>query len=108
MKVALGVIGIAAACTIGAVSSASAGDDPVAGKSVAPAGKNGRIVFRFHNGTDFDLYTMLGDGSQMTNLTPGAATDDRDPEFSPNAQKIVFRRVGPPPDFNRDVWIMNP
>jgi hypothetical protein len=92
MKKSVGLFAVGAACVIGATSSALAGTGPAASKSVAPAAKNGRIIFRECDPMQCDIYTMLGDGSQVTNLLPGA-TDDRDPEFSPNAQKIVFRRV---------------
>jgi Tol biopolymer transport system component len=55
-------------------------------------GTNGLITFTRNDGGDDDIFVMGNDGSNPTNLTPGNATGDAQPTFSPDGQTIVFNR----------------
>jgi len=63
-------------------------------------GSNGRIAFASNRDGDYDIYTMRPDGSDVIQLTFNR-TQDREPSWSPNGNRIVY--VG-----NGDVWTMKP
>ncbi len=53
-----------------------------------------------------EIYVMNSDGSNQTRLTNNSAFD-RDPQWSPNGEKIVFTSDMSPSDFV-DIYTMNP
>jgi len=68
------------------------------------AGANGRIAFTMRaDGGEFDVYTMLPDGTGLVQVTNDAARDFN-PRWSPDGKRIAFssRRDG---DF--DIWTAN-
>ncbi len=58
----------------------------------------------FSPGSDVDIWKSRADGSEAVNLTPESDANDALPDFSPDAQRIVFRssRNG-----NKEIYIMN-
>jgi serine/threonine protein kinase len=74
---------------------------PVVAASTAPEPK-GRIVFHAKRGGDYEIYTILPDGSDAVNLTRNPA-QDRNPGWSPDRRWIVFDsdRTG-----RRSLWLM--
>jgi len=53
-------------------------------------GANGRIAFRSLRDGNWEIYTMLPDGGDQTNLTHHPA-DDRGPAWSPDGTRLAFR-----------------
>ena len=53
-------------------------------------GANGRIAFRSLRDGNWEIYTMLPDGGDPTNLTRHPA-DDRGPAWSPDGARLAFR-----------------
>src|SRR5687767_3365859 len=71
--------------------------------SPAPAAPPADLVFASVRGGDWDVF-VSGAGGE-TNLTLGEESDDLDPAWSPNGQKVVFARKhahGTP-----DLWVAN-
>ncbi|HEX9824155.1 MAG TPA: phosphodiester glycosidase family protein [Actinomycetota bacterium] len=74
---------------------------PVPAPAVAPSD----FAFASVRGGDWDVFVSAAGGSGETNLTLGETTDDLDPAWSPNGQKVVFARKhrhGTP-----DLWVAN-
>lgn len=55
-------------------------------------GKNGLVAFTGDADGDLDgeIYTMRHDGDDVTNLTMSPESDEADPAFSPNGNRIAF------------------
>ncbi len=53
-------------------------------------GANGRIAFRSLRDGNWEIYSMLPDGGDQTNLTRHPA-DDRGPAWSPDGARLAFR-----------------
>ena len=73
------------------VSFAQATDQPgvETTPSLSPDGKS--LVYAKGDGTNMDLYLLRVGGRNPVNLTPDSPTDDRQPAFSPDGERIVFR-----------------
>jgi Tol biopolymer transport system component len=73
-------------------------------------GKNGRIAYASNGGgKDSEIYTINPDGSGKTQLTNND-TDDIDPAYSPDGQKIAWVRGGWERGggiWDEDIWVMN-
>jgi Tol biopolymer transport system component len=53
-------------------------------------GKNGRIAYTdWDDGKDYEIYTIIPDGSDKRQLTHNN-TDDIDPAYSPDGKRIVY------------------
>lgn len=78
------------------------GAEPVAGQ---PAANNSQaayspdgqwLAFRSDNGTQADLYLLRVDGAEIFQLT-NDAQDDRQPDWAPDGETLVFSRFSPEP-----------
>jgi Tol biopolymer transport system component len=61
---------------------------------------DGRIIFASSHGSQFDIYRMDANGSNVTPLTTDIGSEP-DPSLSPDGTKIVFSRA------IKDIWVMN-
>jgi TolB protein len=52
-------------------------------------GINGKIVYRAHDGNDYELYTINARGRGKVKLTKNSTTDIR-PDWSPDAKRIAY------------------
>lgn len=67
-------------------------------------GANGRIAFiSKRDGSDFEVYTMNADGTNVVRLTDNNADEER-PGFSPDGTKIVYSSQS---SGNGDIFVMN-
>ena len=57
--------------------------------SLSPDGKT--FVYAKSDGANSDLYLLRVGGRNPVNLTPDSPTDDRQPAFSPDGERIAFR-----------------
>jgi Tol biopolymer transport system component len=64
---------------------------------------NGKIAFQSFRDSNWDIYTMLADGSNQTRLTDDPALDLA-PAWSPDGTKIVFVKN---PDGDFEIYTMN-
>jgi Tol biopolymer transport system component len=90
---------------------------PAAGEATFP-GANGKIAYEgsgVSGSSDTSVFSMNGDGTAKTNLTPtagkaparrGTGAGSYDPSYSANGRKIVFERVSQG-TFRQDIWVMN-
>lgn len=67
------------------------------------------LVFEVNEDNRGSIYKVRADGSELTRLTDGPAggTDDRQPNWSPAGDRILFQRRVPPAD-NWDIYTMAP
>ena len=63
-------------------------------------GVNGKIAFSSGGLGGGDIYTVNPDGSELTNVTNGAAPAARMPSWSPDATQIVFASEGDNPGWS--------
>jgi len=61
-----------------------------------------RIAFRDYSG---DLNVVSRDGTHHSNLTPGEAVDNLDPEWSPDGRLLVYKRQ---PTWCDEMWVIRP
>jgi dipeptidyl aminopeptidase/acylaminoacyl peptidase len=68
-------------------------------------GTNGKIAYSASNSVDFkgDISTINPDGTGAVNLTNSSATNDGDPEWSPDGTKILFNSDRGP----TGIWVMD-
>jgi len=58
--------------------------------SATPPGENGLIVFAADTGDGYELYTIGGDGSGLTQITDQDEGDAVTPDWSPDGTRIAF------------------
>ncbi len=64
---------------------------------------NGRITFQSNRDGNFEVYSMMSNGSNQTRLTNSAGTDSS-PSYSPDGTKIIFDSAR---DGDYDIFVMN-
>jgi eukaryotic-like serine/threonine-protein kinase len=62
--------------------------------NLAPDGKN--FVYASNQNGNFDLYSQRVGGKNATPLTPNTPSDEIEPVFSPNGERIAFRSTREP------------
>ena len=63
-----------------------------------------RIAFVSDRDGNREVYMMNADGTEQTNLTQNAASDESSPSWSPDGNRIAFESDR---DGNREVYVMN-
>ena len=77
---------------------------PAAPAAAAFPGRNARIVFMRFEGGLGEIQSVTATGGGLLNLTNTPLIEDRDPAWSPDGKRIVFRRYKAGPD---QLWVMN-
>ena len=84
---------------------AALAEDPGAARLRTEVGQKGWIVYSAKTGTgDWDLFLMRPDGSHRRNITNTPAFNEIGGRFSPDGQRILYRRIPPDIKFNHDWW----
>jgi Tol biopolymer transport system component len=79
-------------------------NDPDSGNTISSWKPDGtKIAFAALRDTDFEIYVINSDGSELTNLTNNSASDNA-PSWSPDGTRIAFWSDR---GSNRDIYVMN-
>jgi Tol biopolymer transport system component len=74
-------------------------------------GENGKIAFSSARDDNcYEIYSMNGDGSDITRLTNNSEDYDRDPNWSPDGTKIAFAASfsnAEGQDLKGEIYVMN-
>lgn len=72
----------------------------------SPAVKDGLLVYQSNPGGNYDLFVADANGSNPRNFLARPDTNEFNPDWSPNGQRIVFQ-TGPPNGSDFDIWQVN-
>jgi Tol biopolymer transport system component len=81
-------------------------DDPAQELDATWSPDGSLIAFRYHAGTNEEVFVMNADGSGVRNLTQNPASD-YSPAWSPDGSQIAFASDRGPDSGGNDIWVVN-